>query len=201
MRTTLLALVGIVVLLGGVFFYAREEHSAEMEEPPTNQELKTYRSETTGISFRYPSAYFLEEKDLSSGKHTRYAIILTEDTEENRQVREGTAPPREGPTAITIDIFQNNLDNYTTENWIRGTNDSNFKLSPDGTLTSVIVGDESGLYYRWSGLYEGETVAVARPRFVYALSATYLNPEDQIRRDFEEITKTLRFTDNTPELE
>ena len=199
MKIVILGLVSICIILTGIFVAATREHDAPRESVSPTE--KMYRSEALGIAFDYPAHYYLEEKNLSTGARTRYALILTEDTEENRAVREGTAGPREGPTAITIDIFQNNLDNYTTEKWVRGTNDSNFKLSPDGVLTATLLGGEAALTYRWSGLYEGETVAVARPDFIYAASVTFLTPEDTTRDDFDKVLESVRFTDSTPELE
>jgi hypothetical protein len=49
--------------------------------------FKTYHNETLGISFSYPSSYFLEEKRSLSGERELHEIVLTADTPENRLVR------------------------------------------------------------------------------------------------------------------
>ena len=152
-----------------------------------------YNSSKFGFRFSYPKKYFLEERELGDGHRYHYNITLTEDTEENRLVREGKSPGREGPVAITIDLYQNNLDNYTADGWIKGTNNSNYKLSPDGTLDEVTVSGILGLRYRWSGLYEADNIVIARPDNVYSFAVTYIFPDEAIRTDFERILKTFEF--------
>lgn len=155
-----------------------------------NVSFREYSSTTLGLAFKYPSHYFLEEKNTGTPQRGRTTIILTEDTEENRLVREGKSPGREGPVAITIDIHQNNLDNLSAEAWIRGSNDSNFKLS-NGLLTSVMLGGYPAIQYVWSGLYEADNVVSAANGNLYSLSVTYIAPNDQIRNDFRELLKTV----------
>ncbi|HWO07745.1 MAG TPA: hypothetical protein VNM40_04170, partial [Candidatus Paceibacterota bacterium] len=101
----------------------------------------------------------------------------------------------EGPPAITIDIYQNNLDNQTAEEWIRNSSVSNFKLG-DGTLSSTTVGGNPALSYRWSGLYEGTTIVVAQPDWIYAFSVTYFEPGAEIVQDFVRVRDSVRFSTN-----
>lgn len=154
---------------------------------------KRYQSSELKFFFSYPQKYFLEEKDIGNGERFRTSIILTEDTEENRTVREGRAGAREGPVAITIDVFQNNLDKLGAEEWIRGTNNSNFKLSSDGLLTKEFLGGRNAFRYRWSGLYEGESAVVSTLDNVYMFSVTFLAHSDTIREAFASILKTVEF--------
>lgn len=176
---------GIILIAVGVFFTTIGK---QITAPTT---LKEYSNSEHSISFKYSDAYYLEEKEVGNGERTHHFISLTEDTEENKQVREGTAPPREGPTAITVDIFQNNLDGLSVDQWVTGTNDSNFKLSPDGTITTLTVGEKEALSYRWSGLYEGKSVVIATQEFIYMFSVSYLTQEDSILRDFDALLATV----------
>lgn len=177
---------GIILISVGVFF-----NTVGKKVTAPTVVLKEYVSTHHTLSFKYHDSYYLEEKEVGNGERSHHFISLTEDTEENKQVREGTAPPREGPTAITVDIFQNNLDNMNAEKWITETNNSNFKLSPDGILTKATVGGKEATSYRWSGLYEGKSVVVATPEFVYMFSVSYLTPEDVILRDFDALLATV----------
>ena len=157
MRNLIIGLVVIGVALAA-FLYLRPTQEVSSD--------KTYRSETYGISFTYPAKYFVQEMS-TTGERIQATIVLMEDTPENRGLAAGNlSDGRGGPPTITIGIYQNNLDKYTAESFIRGTNFSNFKLS-DGILTPYAVGGLSGFAYHASGLYENENVAVAQPEFVY----------------------------------
>ena len=181
----------IVVVLVGVFvagFFMWNQRSSFL---PVAEGMRVYTNH--GVSFTYPSHYFLEEDVSENAKRTRYSIILTEDTEENKAVREGRASEREGPTTITIDVFQNDLDHLTAEEWIKHVSSSNYSLSVDSILTPRRVGTISGFAYRWSGLYEAKAVVVANDLFLYSFTATYITPSDVILKDFEGILESVKF--------
>jgi len=192
----ILILIAFLAIVGGLYF-SPILNQAPSEEPGSTS--KTYSSEKLGITFNYSSRYFLKEHDESSGLRNRYALVLAEDTEENRRVFSGQEPGRDGPPTITISVFQNNLDHYTTERWVTGTNDSNFKLATGATST-ITVGGEPGLAYTATGLYENKNVVVTRPNFVYMFTVSYLTPTDQIIKDFDTLLRTVRFQ-NSPAAE
>ena len=176
------------ILLGvGIMFGLA---SLESNEGASDGGSITYRSEQLGVSFEYPSTYFITERELGDAHRRHHSIQIIEDTQFNRDLVAGKVIGTEGPTAMSIDAYQNDLDGYTTEQWVRGHSASNFKLS-DGELLPVLVDDYEGLRYRWSGLYEADNIAVATPPYVFSFSATYLNPTDVIRNDFEELIKTV----------
>jgi hypothetical protein len=183
--TTIMVLLGIVV---GLTLFSRSKNNDSIDNP----EILSYSSPTLGVSFQYPKDYYLEEKNTGTPQRNRTTVILYEDTLENKEVREGTAPPREGPVAITLDFFQNAVnESYTPENWVRGTNNSNFKLSPDSIITETSVDDKEAVAYRWSGLYEGQSVVFVHRNHVVMASVTYLTPEDEIISVFNDLMKSL----------
>ncbi|OHA27461.1 MAG: hypothetical protein A3C06_03390 [Candidatus Taylorbacteria bacterium RIFCSPHIGHO2_02_FULL_46_13] len=144
---------------------------------------------TYGISFSYPDSYVLSEMDApGSGERAHHVIVLIR--------REDSPLPvdGEGPPAITIDVYQNNLDNQTTEGWIRNTSQSNFKLS-EGRLASTTIGGLPALSYRWSGLYEGTTIALAQTNWVYVFSVTYLEMGAPIVQDFVAIRDSVKISE------
>ncbi len=184
MKTLITLAVTVLIILGGIGYYVTEKGISGM---------KSYSSDTYGISFKYPSNYILKE-GLTSGSAERYhyAISLFEDTEFNRKFVEGKVETAtEGPTAITFDIYQNNLDTMTLLGWMNSSSFSNFKLS-DGTHTLVKVSGKEAVRYSWDGLYQGDTVAFISGDNLIAGSVTYITPEDVNRKDFEEILKSVK---------
>jgi len=177
--------LALIVIVGGFWFFM--VNVFDKFDPN-----KTYSSSKFDFSFSYPKTYFLEEKEVGNGERGHYVIILTADTPENKAVREGRSPGREGPIAITIDIYQNNLDKLSIENWIRNVNFSNFKFS-DGTLASTTIAQEPALEYYWSGLYEARSIVFAHGGNIFSVVATYMNPSDMTLSDLPAILESWQF--------
>ncbi len=184
-RKKIISIVVLALILIGLIWVSRSR------EINIQKDTKEYSSLSYGISFSYNDIYHIEEKNTGNGERSRHTIILTEDTEENRLVREGKSPPREGPTAISIDIFQN-LEKQSVESWIKNTSDSNYKLG-DGTLVPLTLNQKDAFSYRWSGLYEGNSVVFTHKDNIVMMSVTFLTPQDQILTDFETLLATINF--------
>lgn len=194
MNKKLLPLI-IIVALGGIgsAFFAWKEKQNTPTLPPVFEPVnaKEYRSDVYGIAFAYPHDYFLDEYEMGDAHRARHSIVLSEDNETNRAIREGRMMETEGTPSITIDIYQNNLDKQTTEEWVTGSAYSNFKLG-DGTFESVTVAGVSALHYFWDGLYRGESLVFAHKGNIIMLSGTYLEPADRIRGDFGAVVQSFR---------
>jgi hypothetical protein len=182
----------LAVILLGYFLLNNKVETDNLSE------MESYLSEKLGLEFEYPKTYFIQEIEESTEERFRTTLVLAEDTEENRRVFAGEEPGREGPPTITIGIFQNNLDNYQTENWIKNTSFSNHGLS-DGRLDEVFIGGERAIGYSATGLYENKNVVIARDNFIYMFTVFYLSPEDQIIKDFEDLLKTVKFNESSLE--
>ncbi len=156
--------------------------------------LNTFEDKALGLSFEYPQTYFVALRQSSGGERGQYAIVLAEDKPEIREMFSNPKPGTEGPPTITVTIFQNNLDNYTLQNFVEGTDFSNFKMS-DGRKTEITVGGETAWRYRATGLYENDNVVVVRPEYVYMFTAFFNSPYDQILKDSDVILKTVKFFD------
>ena len=102
---------------------------------------------------------FSETKEFGNAERRHVAIILTEDTKENKAVREGRAPGREGPVALLL-ICIKILKGHSASMG-KGNNNSNYKLSSTGTIRNTIVASESAVAYSFSGLYEADATAFA----------------------------------------
>lgn len=179
--------IGTLIVLAAVaayFVVMRPEPSANAPETP---QAGTYSSEEYGLSFAYPDSYQLTEHDAEGGAPDgHHAIIL--------MPRSALPLPEagEGPPSIIIDIYRNNRNSLSTEAWIRNSPRSNFALSGEQTLTSVTLDGKPALSYRWSGLYDGTTIAIARPEWVYAFTVTYREPGADIVQDFVALRESVR---------
>src|SRR3989344_2692375 len=146
-----------------------------------------YRNPTYSISFQYPDRYELREREAGTQERYHYSITLI-DKEAFPEIPQNG----EGPPAITVDIFQNNLDTLLIEQWVHGTNDSNFKLSPDDALTSTTVAGVPALSYTWDGLYLGRSVVLSHKDNIVVLSVQWLTEEDAIIEDSAKVLASLK---------
>lgn len=160
-------------------------------ETLNTQNIHTVDFETETISFVIPQGYFLEEKELGNGERRHLSITLTEDTEENKLIREGKAPGREGPVAITLDIFQN-LELVNAETWIKTNNSSNWKLG-ESPISPVSVGENTGYEYEWDGLYRARSVVFIKDSIVIMTTVTYMDKTEPITEIFNTLISTLSF--------
>ncbi len=186
MSKTLFITLGLVVIMGVgfLFFYPASEGGKPI----------THISSEYDISFSYPQNYMIALEQTRGGEREQHAIVLAEDTPENRELFSNPGSATEGPPTITVTIFQNNLDNYTLLNFVESTNFSNFKMS-DGTKIETTVAGEPAWRYRATGLYENDNVVVVSPEYVYMFTAFFNSPDDQILKDFDVILETVKFFD------
>lgn len=148
--------------------------------------VPAYISSKYGIAFSYADTYTLQERELGNAERWHHSIVLV-DKEWLANIPVGG----EGPPAIGIDIYQNNLDQLSLEEWVRGTSFSNFKLSVDGKLSLSTVGSAKAFYYQWDGLYRGESYVATHSGNIVVFSATYNTEDDQIRKDFREVLRSV----------
>lgn len=178
----------LLALLAGVFVavaYTLEHR--EIPVPATT----TYRNEAYGIEFKYPAGYLLTEGEHGDAHRGHYAIMLTR--EEDAQVPENG----EGPTGITIDIYQNNIDQQSLLSWLTGTNASNYKLS-GGTYEEANVDGEDAFTYHWSGLYEADSTIFRHNGNIFSVTVTYLTSEDANRTVYGEVVSSIDLLDTAP---
>ncbi len=193
------AVIGIIVAVAmGYYVYPiiKQKLWGATSETYTGADIentwKSYANAALGFGFKYPSRYYLEEREVGNAERSHFVVALTEDNEENRLVREGKSPGREGPIAITVDVFQN-LENLSTDAWVRTVGDSNFKLSSDNKASTVQIGPEMATAYHWSGLYEADSFVFAKNGLIYMATVTYIAPGDQTRVDAAGVFATLNF--------
>lgn len=179
----------IILILVGAAWYALEQRAVRLgEKPPAGTGIRgenVYSVDEFKFSFAYPNTYHLEEYDLGNGERQHVSVAITDNDAT-------IAPDSEGPTAITVDVYQNDLDKLTSEQWITTTGDSNWKLATS-PLERVEVGGKEALSYRWSGLYEAETTVFEHADNIIAVTVTFIAPEDAIRSDYARVLSTFEF--------
>lgn len=194
-KTAIAVVVALVVVAGAAFFLmGNREPLGEMAPVvPAEQKasMKVYSNADLSLSFEYPSNLFLYERnDVGTEANPQTAVMLVEDTQENRDVLEGrSTEPREGPTGISITVFEN-PQKLNAADWV--TNDTNWTVA-NSSATPVTVNGREGVSFTWSGLYEGRTVIVTTDTHAYAFSVTWMTPEDQIIRDFDMVLNSATF--------
>ncbi len=183
---SLVVVVGVVI--GAVYLMLKPGAESVIGEnvPDVTPTTQSYQSSVYGLSFTYPDTYVLIERDEGTGERARHVIVLMDKDDAANVPQNG-----EGPTTITIDIFDNRIDAIALESWIKNTSASNYKLSPDQELASTSVSGAPGLSYVWDGLYRGESTVIAHKNDIVMFSVTYMDSTAQIRDDFRSLLSTV----------
>jgi|GEM_PF-2033668 len=198
-KVLVFALVGVALLLvvGGVYYLTTR--SGESPAPETEEEITeepgggittggTEMFETaSGLTFTYPDTYTAvspEMLDLSAEE-----VVNLFDKDDYRELMESTEP-REGPTAITLQVFDN-PENQAAGEWIME-HAQTVNYNPDlGRLQPREIAREDGVAYRFTGLYEGDAAAFTAGGKLYLFTVTWMGPNDQIREDFEGVLSSI----------
>ncbi len=167
----------LIIVTAGAIYYRQRDH----QPAPLNH----YRHERYGLAFAYPPGYTLAEAEVGTAEREHYQISLIRS--EAAQLPEAG----EGPTAITIEIYQNNLDRQSLEDWLTNTSASNFKLS-DGRYATTTLAGAPALSYHWSGLYEAEASALSHRDNIIVATVTFIAPTDAIRSDYQTVLDSLQ---------
>jgi len=189
MQKILLILAVIVVIGGGAYMYLTKDM---VPVTPSNgiatttpAATKTYSSDTTGISFTYPSNYKITERsDAYEGEPVSVIVLI----DENIVVPDQS----DGPTAISL-IVASNSKNLALDAWVKTKSISNFNLSQGKKLSSTTVAGEPAVSYTHSGLYESDATAVSHAGKVYLFSAGWADSTAQIRTDFQKVLQSVTF--------
>ncbi len=154
--------------------------------------IQTYQNAASGLTFYYPSLYYLREREVGTQKKPQTSLVLVEDTQVNRDLLDGkTVEAREGPTSITVDIYHNQ-NGLSASEWAK--NDTNWNLGSKKTK-SVMVGGREGVSFDWDGLYKGKSAVVTVGKRVYVFSVTSMDPGDRILIDYEAVLKSAVFSE------
>lgn len=188
----MIVLLGAICIIGigWLFFTAKSGTSGPYDvsttTPHTN--LKEFSIPEHSIRFAYPSNYFVS---TSTGAGGHVQVVLMEDIPENHALNE---VPREGPTAITLEIYPN-TERLSAEAWVKkNATTTNYSLRKgDGMLRPSFIAAHDVFEYEWSGLYEGMSNVMVHGPTAHVWSVTRLTPDDQILKDYLGILTTIAF--------
>lgn len=183
-RNKILSIGLMLVVLFGLIYFSRPQ--------TTNKNPyigKTFISRAYGISFSYPDDYFLEEKETGTPQRSRHSIVITKNTKGSRTTSKDKPENRGEQTSIAIDIYKN-FENQNAETWVKGNSNSNYKLG-SSEIQTITVSNIDALSYRWSGIYDGNSVVLRHRGNIVMMSVTFIEPSDEIVRVFESIIETL----------
>lgn len=186
-RNFIIVVAGVLII-AAAFWYGKARENAP--EPVTMGE---YSAQQLGLRFEYrlePDGYTLIEQDQTDSTGPIQTLVLV-NTKEYEEALASTEP-REGPPVITVAVFAN-PENLSAEVWANSnTQFSLYNLAMNEATTASLGGIEA-LTYRADGLYPSDTYIVSTNSKIYLISGSYLNPEDQIRRDFEDLLSSIEF--------
>src|SRR3989344_7650806 len=186
----ILFLVAVLLIIGGYYIYKVKTSdpfdkidTAEDAIPKGKVGMSLYENYLYNFKFEYPENLYMKESDKGTPSKPQLNIILVEGIKESIDLIEGnyTSPGREGPTSITLNVYQNEKK-LNLADWMK--QDVNSNISSEKTSVASVNG-LPGVSYKWSGLYEGESVIITKGTQVYFFSVTWLTPEDQILKDFD----------------
>lgn len=181
--------IGIIALVIIIYAVAKVNNKSDDGQ---NAQLTTFSNNDLGIQFSYPTGpdgYVLGQAtstNLTSEPLSSLILFRTEDVVNQ--------PPAggEGPPVIGFMVFRNQ-QNQEPQNWAASnTRYSNISLKI-GDISETSINGQRAIRYRADGLYASENIVSTYKDKAYIMTGQYIDEDSDIRRDFEEIIKTVRF--------
>jgi hypothetical protein len=182
----ILIIIGLVVMKPG-----SSAKPANTDGPAVSTASSTvYANSAYGISFNYPGKYVAEEKKLNDAQGKRTVVTLI--TKSDKALLSQIQGPVEGPTSITVEIYEGAAKKQSIGTWVKNTKASNFNLAPSKQYASTSISSIEAVAYSWSGLFSANTVAFAYRDNIIVMTMTYLTPQDAIWKDFGTVIQSLK---------
>lgn len=152
--------------------------------------MRTHVLNEARLSFSYPVHLFLLEKKNIQAQDLQSSILLTENTEANKDSLLGKATAsQEGPTTISFFIYKNDK-HLLPRMWLEA--QETWKLS-NQKIEEGVYGGAQAYTYSWDGLYRGKTTVIGHGDYVYAISVTYTGSADPLLQDSQKVLNSLTF--------
>lgn len=175
----------VAVLIAGGYALSKDRGNETGAPAPSAGAMSTFSGEDLGFSFKYPSSYTLEKREIEiSGALATYLTLMQKDI---------VLPEAgEGPPGITVAVFPN-VGNLELSAWLSTM--TNAAPTPSGgwDFTELEVDGEEAIAYTSTGLYESDNVAVVHGGRVYVFSAAWLTRDDQTLRDLDAVLRSVAF--------
>lgn len=193
-KKTIVSIVVVVLVILGIYL-AMKGDGDDTKNPNNQQTASTatstvYSNSAYGVSFQYPAKYVIEEKKLNDaqGKRTVVTLITKADKDLLAQIQ----GPVDGPTSITVEIYEGAAKKQYLTTWVKNTKASNFNLSTNKQVASTSIQSVEAVAYSWSGLFGANSVAFAYRDNIVVVSMTYITAQDAIWKDFGSIIQGMK---------
>jgi hypothetical protein len=177
-------ILGVVIIGFGIYKYISRAPSIDAgaisTEPAPDMR---FTAKNYGFAYTIPGDYVQLEGEKGTPAQTHYAYIMV-NRKDVKPVQNG-----EGPRTISIDVL-GNPKKLTLDQWFKTSTTSNSNLAKAPYATTTVFGKDA-IVYKWSGLYEGETIAFIHKENIVMMSVTYLTPEDRNISAFKSIVASL----------
>ena len=205
MNKLTLALVALIVLVGGFFIfnnYIYQEKQADTAMPEVSERdvhLSQFEDSSIEIAFDYPEGedgYVVDDLSDFIGEESQgievvkvFRIINAKEKVELENSEGG----REGPPTIQLMVFRNDR-NQSASMWVDAfPTFSNINMVLGEVNRDAVVGGANAVRYTTDGLYVADNVVVANGDFIYHFIGSYFEPDSIIHQDFKAIINSVRF--------
>jgi len=182
-RKYLIVGIIIIVLIALAVFINKPE---EFVNPNISNE-GNYVDKQIGISFEFPTnmEYVVQEPPVAtvgSGDLIKALILIPEsDFESLKESTDGT----EGPPTINILAFKN-TSGLSASEW--------FQAAGAESVQEIEIGGVPAIEFFSDGLYQSRNVVVTQNGLLYFISASYIDSDSDIYKDFSSMLETMSFS-------
>lgn len=195
----LTVLVGVFLVFNTYIYQERLDNEIIPELPERDVYLNQFQDSSVEVAFDYldgPDGYVIDDLSAFVGEELQgiefvklYRIMNAKEKFELENSEGG----REGPPAIQLMVFRNNL-NQSASAWVDAFPAfSNIEMVLGEVDRDVVVGGANAVRYTTDGLYQTENVVVASGGYMYHFAGSYLEQRSLIHQDFREMIGSVRF--------
>ncbi len=203
MKNIAIVIVALIVVLAVASMFISWQAAQVIDQSgtqvPLTEESTAHTQETAyGFSYEYEpdtDGYTV----VTPENATRGDLVFTQsvfDTTDYEDLQQGEVP-REAPASLTIEVYRNPANQETRE-WITQHDESNYHLSPDGTISSVTKNSTEFLTYQYDGLYRADAYVTGKNGYIYVFANMWDNPQSAMKTDMEELLETVQWS--TPQV-
>lgn len=189
MKKTISLISLILVLLVGWILISKNTPFNLKNATPTTENISI---PDYGFAFSYDNEKLILVEQL---EETRGDLVYRTTLFNKNEYAEflGSSTPREGPTAISLEVFRNPM-NQTPSEWIKNHPAANFAFSVPNSLHSETIGTTEYATYEWDGLYRARAYATDKNGYLYLFTVTYLTETDQLYTQMPTLLESLSWT-------
>lgn len=175
-KLTGLIIIILIVLIGWTAFTKKAPFTPSAD---TDQQTKDFtEAQDYGFSFSYNN-----EKLIAVGQteETRGDLVYRIALFNKKDYAEllASSEPREGPTAISLEVFRNPM-NLEPAEWIKTHPAANFAFAVPNSIGSQTISTTDYTTYEWDGLYRARAYATIQNSYLYLFTVTHLSENDPL---------------------